>query len=227
MGATIDNSSTKRVAVYSVGGFGREVAWLIESCNVHGKRPEYNLVCFVDDDPQKQGQVVNKLPVHSLSDLRDMAPDARLVVAVGSPQTRQKISDKAKASGFDFETVVHSLTERSEHVEIGIGSVICAGCILTVNIVIDEQVHINLDCTIGHDVRIGAFTTLAPGVHVSGCVHLGKRVYIGTGATIINGTIDRPLIIEDDVVVGAGACVTKSIQAGQTVVGIPARPLSR
>lgn len=217
----------KKVAVYSVGGFGREVAWLIGSCITPGGDSEYDLLCFLDDDPQKQGQVINGLSVRSLDSLSEKARDTHLVVAVGSPRTRRGIVEKAERSGFEFETIVHPRVERSAYLDIGEGSVICAGCILTVNIVIEKHVQINLDCTIGHDVRIGAFTTLAPGVHVSGCVHLGEEVYIGTGATIINGTFDEPLIIEDKVVVGAGACVTKSIPTGQTVVGIPARPLSR
>ena len=74
---------------------------------------------------------------------------------------------------------------------------------------------------------MGDFTTLAPGVHVSGCVHFGKRVYVGTGAVIINGTRDNPLILGDDAVVGAGACVTKSVPPATTVVGVPAKPLIR
>jgi len=74
---------------------------------------------------------------------------------------------------------------------------------------------------------MGDFTTLAPGVHISGCVHLGKRVYVGTGAVIINGTQEEPIVIGDDAVIGAGACVIKSVPTGQTVVGVPARPLPR
>ena len=74
---------------------------------------------------------------------------------------------------------------------------------------------------------VGDYTTLAPGVHISGRVHLGQRVYVGTGAVIINGTPDNPIVIDDDVTIGAGACVTKSVPAGQTVVGVPARPLQR
>jgi serine acetyltransferase len=80
---------------------------------------------------------------------------------------------------------------------------------------------------VGHDARIGDFTTLTYGVHVSGWVHIGKRVFVGAGAVIINGTEDAPLTIGDDVVIGAGAVVTKPVVAGLTVVGVPARPLQK
>ena len=85
-----------------------------------------------------------------------------------------------------------------------------------------DQVHVNLDCTIGHDVKIGAYSTLAPGVHVSGNVHIGEGVYIGTGANIINGTSDKPLIVENGSVIGAGACITASTEANALYVGVPA-----
>jgi len=50
---------------------------------------------------------------------------------------------------------------------------------------------------------MGDVKTLAPGVNISGFVHIGKRVYIGTGAVISNGSKKNPLIIE----IGAGAPV--------------------
>jgi sugar O-acyltransferase (sialic acid O-acetyltransferase NeuD family) len=124
-------------------------------------------------------------------------------------------------------TLVHPRVEKSRWVTIGSGVVICAGNILTTNITIGDNVQINLDCTVGHDVQLAEYATLAPGVHVSGCVTVGRRVYIGTGAVIINGTQQEPLTIGDDAVVGAAACVTRSVAAGATVVGVPAKALSK
>ncbi|MBP1718669.1 MAG: sugar O-acyltransferase, sialic acid O-acetyltransferase NeuD family, partial [Deltaproteobacteria bacterium] len=108
---------------------------------------------------------------------------------------------------------------------IGDGTVICAGNILTTNITLGKQVQINLDCTIGHDVVMEDYVTLAPGVHVSGWVHLGNRVYVGTGAVIINGTEEAPIRIGDDAIIGAGACVIESVAKGLTVTGVPAKPV--
>jgi len=154
-------------------------------------------------------------------------PDAKVVGGVGSPKTRQRLMEKSAAAGFGFATIVHPRVERSQWIEIGSGTVICAGNILTTNIVLGQHVQINLDCTVGHDVIMGDYVTLAPGVHISGYVHLGQRAYVGTGAVIINGTRDASLVIGDDVVIGAGACVVKSVPAGLTVIGVPAKPLKR
>ena len=216
---------TKTIAIYGGGGFAREVTWLVQSCNEGAE--VYRVVCFIDDDPTLHGKLLNGIPVVSLDAACERFPEAAVVGGIGSPQTRQRLMEKAAAAGFGYETIVHPRVERSEWIEIGAGTVICAGNILTTNITLGRHVQINLDCTIGHDVVMGDYTTLAPGVHVSGCVHFGQRVYVGTGAVIINGTQEAPIVIGDDAVIGAGACVTKSVAPGLTVVGVPARPLQK
>ncbi|MCU0189324.1 hypothetical protein N8H42_29090, partial [Citrobacter freundii] len=45
------------------------------------------------------------------------------------------------------------------------------------------------------------------------------------GAIIKQGTPDKPLVIGKGAIVGMGAVVTKSVPAGVTVVGNPARIL--
>ncbi len=215
----------EQIAIFGAGGFGREVAHWIEDCQQAFNNVQ--AVCFVDDNLARHGTIQNDLPIMGLASARECFPQAKIVGAIGLPSLRQRLMDKASAAGFEFATVIHPRTERSRWIEIGGGTVICAGNKLTTNIVLGQHVQLNMDCTIGHDVLMGDYTTLGPGVHVSGYVHFGKRVYVGTGAVFIQGTEDAPLVIEDDAVVGAGACVTKPVAAGLTVVGIPARPLAR
>lgn len=216
--------SAKQIVVYGAGGFGREVAWLAQSAMIGGENVE--VVCFIDDDEAICGTILNDLEVLSLSHAKEKYPSASVVSGIGVPTLREVTMEKAHAAGFGFATLVHPRTEISKWVEISEGTVICAGSILTTNITLGKHVQINLDCTIGHDVIMADYATLAPGVHVSGCVHIGNRAYIGTGAVINNGTKSNPLIIGDDVIVGAGACVTKSTSYG-TWGGVPARPLQR
>jgi len=208
------------VAIYGASGFGKEVAWLAESCGCR-------VVCFVDDDPSKSDTTLNDIPILTLEAAWARFGAVGIVGGVGDPHLRQKMMQKAAAAGFAPHTLVHPRTEMSRWVTLGAGVVICAGNILTTNIHLGAGVQINLDCTIGHDVTMGDYTSLAPGCHISGCVQIGARVYIGTGAVILNGTQSEPIIIGDDVVIGAAACVTKSVAAGQTVVGVPAKPLVR
>jgi len=214
--------SVERIAVYGGGGFAREVAWLVQSCADRGLG--YEVVCFIEDDQSRQGRTLNGVPTVSLEEAGVRFADARVVVGVGSPVKRELLAKKAASAGFGFATIIHPGVERSKWIDYGAGTLVCAGNILTTNISLGDHVHVNLDCTIGHDAVLGDYTTLAPGVHISGWVHAGRRVYIGTGAVVINGTEQAPIVLGDDVVIGAGACVTKSVTAGITVVGVPARP---
>ncbi len=215
----------QQIIVYGGGGLAREVAWLVESCNREQER--YRLVSFIDDNEAVQGTTLNDIPVLSLEACRQQFPTAKVVPGIGAPRARAITMQKAAAAGYEPATLIHPNVEMSRWVNIGAGTVICAGNIVTVNITLGKYVQINIDCTVGHDVIMGDFTTLAPGVHVSGWVHMGQRVYIGTGANIVNGTREKPLVIEDDAIIGAGACVTRHVAAGTTVVGVPAKPLQK
>jgi acetyltransferase-like isoleucine patch superfamily enzyme len=94
-------------------------------------------------------------------------------------------------------------------------------------VVLGCNVQVNLDCTIGHDTVLEDEATLAPGVHVSGRVHIEQGAYIGTGAVIINGSESHFLRIGRHAVVGAGASVIRDVPAETTVVGVPALPRPR
>lgn len=210
-----------KIAIYGAGGFGREVAWLAQSIKDNGN--VFNVVCFIDDDDKICGTSLNDIAVLSLDEARKKYSNVFIVSGIGVPKIREITMKKAGTAGFNFGKLIHPRAEMSKWIEVGEGTVVCAGNILTTNIILGKHVQINLGCTIGHDVVMGDYATLAPGVHISGYVKLGKRAYIGTGAVVINGTQNSPIIIGDDAIVGAGACVTQSVPPGETWVGVPAK----
>ena len=205
-----------RLFIFGAGGFAREVAWLAQQS--WGDAVE---LYFVVDDAKYLSEPVNDVALQLLDEVVAGENDA-FVVAVADAQLRRRAAAACSAKGLAPATLVHPRVEASSRNEIGEGSVICAGSILTTNIRVGEHVHINLDCTIGHDAVLGDFTTLAPGVHVSGNVHIGSDVLVGTGANIIDGSAGNPLVIGDGAIIAAGACVTKPVEAGALVAGVPA-----
>lgn len=209
------------VVIYGSGGHGREVAWLVDECRAENGGPHVG--CFIDDSLSARRQV-NGTDVLSFSAALGRFPGAQMIVAVGDPTVREALVARAESSGFDFSSWLHPSVIRSQWVEVDVGSVVFPGCIITTNVVIGRHVHINVACTISHDVVIDDFATLSPGVRVSGSVHIGRGAFIGTGVSIVNGTRDIPIAVGAGAVVGAGACVTRSVPDGVVVMGVPARP---
>lgn len=207
----------KRLVIIGVGGFGREVAWLIERINK--VKPTWELIGFVDDNVKLHGSIINGYPVLGYCNwLKDQKEDIYAVCCIGTSKLREKIIQKLGC--VKFATVIDPSVFMSDRVTLGEGCIICAGTIITVDIIIGSHVIINLDCTIGHDAVLNDFVTLYPNVNISGNSILEKCVEMGTGSLIIQG-----LKIGEGTIVGAGAAVVKELPSECTAVGTPARPI--
>lgn len=210
----------KDLIIFGASGFGREVAWLVERINKVS--PTWNLLGFLDDNDDIQGENINGYKVLGKIDAVTSYPDAYFVCAIGAARTRERIIESMIAlnPNIKFGTVIDPTVEMSDLVTIGEGTIICAHTIITVNITIGRHVIINLDCTVGHDAEIKDFVTLYPSVNVSGITNIGHAVELGTGMQIIQGKS-----VGDYSIVGAGAVVVKDIPEKCTAVGSPAKPI--
>ncbi len=110
-------------------------------------------------------------------------------------------------------------------VEIQKGVTIGSRCKIQSHSFICELVTMGNDCFVGHGVMFvnDLFSNGGPSGNSAGWkpTFIGNRVSIGSNATIL------PVSICDDVVIGAGAVVTKNITEPGTYAGNPARKLSR
>lgn len=212
----------KDLYIIGAGGLGREVAWVVERINAVEK--EWNLIGFIDDDLDKQGQIINDLPVVGTVDYLVGHQNAYTVCAIGSPKIKREIIEKLKknAPQLHYATLIDPSVKMSRFVEIGEGTIICPGCILTVNITIGKQVYLNLDSTVGHDAIIGDYVSIMPSANISGCTDIGEGTEIGTGVQIIQG-----IKICADTVIGAGAVVVKNIEEAGVYTGVPAKRLEK
>jgi UDP-3-O-[3-hydroxymyristoyl] glucosamine N-acyltransferase len=87
--------------------------------------------------------------------------------------------------------------------------------------VISNDCNIGHGSKIGHDCKIGEQTHLANGISMAGSVQVGKRCFVGSGASF------KPTVkIADDIVVGIGSVVVKSCDLPRSVLfGNPAKKL--
>ena len=107
-----------------------------------------------------------------------------------------------------------------KNINIGKGSIICAGSVLTTNINLGKFSQINLNTTIGHDCIIGDYFTTAPGVNISGNCKIGNHVYFGT-----NSSIKEKITVSDNVIFGLNAGITKNINDCGVYIGTPVKKI--
>lgn len=199
----------KEAYIIGAGGFGQEVATILSTTNIA-------FAGFIDDDTFKPKV---KFDIESFN--RQGTRESCLIVAIGSSTVRKAVIHKISAD-FNFLTIMHpqAIIQDKVSVRIGKGSIICAGSILTCDISLGDFTIVNLNCTIGHDVKIGDFCSLMPSVNLSGNVTLQDGVFIGSGATVLQG-----ITVGEGAVIGAGAVVTMDIPPNCTAVGVPAKPI--
>lgn len=208
----------EKIAIVGSGGFAREILTLINDINRQTKK--YEFVGFVGFDKK---QTIHGYPViGNDEEINKTTEPISLVVAVGEPNLKKKIRLKYTNPLISFPTLIHPsvIVGDLDSIKIGDGCIICAGCILTTDITLHDFITLNLQCTVGHDTVINNYASFMPSVNISGEVKVGKGVYVGTGAKIIN-----QLEIGEKTIVGAGAIVAKSLPANCTAVGVPAKPI--
>lgn len=215
---TTPNNLQKKVVIIGAGGFAREVLDICDACNQD--KQTYEVIGFiVDQQYGSPGVLVNDNPILGDFDwLEKHSGEVFVTCAVGAPQHRYQLIQRAQKLGCHFFNLIHPSATLTRWITLGEGVIIAAGCILTNQIQIGNHVHLNLDCTIGHDVVMEDFVTLAPGVHISGKVRLSKGCYIGTGANVI-----ERIQVEEWSVVGAGSTIVRNVPANTTVVGVPGK----
>ncbi len=199
---------------------GREVIPLIKDINKIEK--QWNIIGFFDDDPKKE-RMINGFPVlGGIAELNSWPTELCLAISIGRPATKRNIIKRINNPKISFPTLIHPsvIIGEREHVSIGKGTIICAGTIITTNVKIGDFVLFNLSCTITHDDIISDYCSLMPSVCISGEDVLGRGVYVGTGAKIING-----INVGENVTIGAGAVVIKDLPPNCTAVGVPALPV--
>ena len=191
--------------IIGAGGFGREVYWSLSLME------RINTVFFVNDEYYDGKDELIK-PLSKFNPL-----EYEVVVAIADSNAREKIINSLPSNTKYFTHIHPTAQIHGSDVEIGEGSIVCAGSIITTNVKIGKHAHLNLITTIGHDCVIGDYFTTAPGVQISGNETIGDRVYFGT-----RSCVKQKISICDDVIIGMNAGVVKNITESGTYIGTPA-----
>ena len=208
----------KKIVLIGAGGFGREVASIIEVLN--SIKPRYELLGFLDDGGQyHEGMIINGYPWLGKRDwILDHKDEVVCTCTVGNPRIKGMIQRELTEKGVTFETIIAYGGYIGPYTEIGPGCVFYGGVMIAVNCKIGAGVLMNQMVNVGHDTVIGDYTAIMPSTGISGECRIGSEVNIGGHAFII-----PKRKVGDGATVAAGSIVFSNVKAGTTVLGNPAK----
>jgi sugar O-acyltransferase (sialic acid O-acetyltransferase NeuD family) len=208
-----------RVLIIGAGGHGQVVADVLLSALSIGSGIQP--VGFLDDEESLRHQWRLGLPVlGSFDEHRRFDHDA-LIVALGDNSARASQFEYLLACGERFAIAQHPSAVLSANCEVGQGSMVCAGVVVSTGAIIGSNVILNTSCSVDHHNVIGDHVHIAPGARLGGHVTIGQGTLIGIGATVLPGCR-----VGSWSIVGAGAVVTEDLSDGIVAVGSPARTVS-
>lgn len=216
---------TKLYAIYGASGCGRSLMPVARQ--QLARESDASEIVFIDDALESVAEVNAHRAMNYLAFLNETVSTKYVQIAIANSRVREKIAQRLEADGIQLWSISADNVILMDEVQIAEGSALSPFVTITSNIKIGKCFHANLYSYVEHDCVIGDFVTFAPGVKCNGNIHIHDHAYIGAGAMIKQGKPDDPLVIGIGAIVGMGAVVTKSVPAGATVVGNPARIVTK
>lgn len=143
-------------------------------------------------------------------------------VAVGDNFLREKVVDQLIElnPNFEFVNAISKFSYVSNTAEIGTGNVIMPGVVINSEAKIYNHCIVNTNSSVEHNCILEDYASISAGVVTGGYIHFKKYSAIALGVTLY----DR-ITIGENVVVGSGSLVTKSLEDNFLYYGVPAKKI--
>lgn len=173
------------IVIYGAGGFGKEIACLINKIN--SIRKTWRLIGFVDDGIEFGVQNEYGKILGNLSILNNWEEDLNVILAMGDPASLHKISNQITNTHINFPNIIAPdiVFFDQNLVKLGKGNIIGFKNIISNYVELGDFNILNNDVIIGHNVTIGSFNVFNPSVRISGGVSIGNTNLFGVSSVVI------------------------------------------
>ncbi len=207
------------IAIYGAGGFGKEVACILEKINE--KNPTWKLLGFFDDGVPF-GTTISRFGkvLGNCNDLNTWKSPLAIVFAIGSPNILELLVGKIQNPLVHFPNIIHPEVFFADPISfsIGKGNVVVRGCSFSVDVTVGDFNQFNSISALAHDVSVGSYNVFMPLTRVSGEAKIGNSNVFGLNTLILQG-----IKIGYQVRTGPGAVLMTKPKDGNLYMGNPAR----
>lgn len=209
----------KDIAIYGAGGFGCEVACLIDRINK--ETPTWNMIGFFDDVKSKGTEIHHFGKVlGNIDTLNLYSQELAIVVAIGNPNAVKSIVNAINNPNIHFPNLIHPNFYIADPLTfcIGKGNIIQGSCAVTCNVTLGDFNTLNGSICLGHDVKIGSFNSIMPAVRISGEVSIGNLNFFGVASIVL-----QQIKIGNNIKLGAGSVLMTKPKDNSLYMGNPAK----
>jgi len=199
-------------------GFGREI--FNSATESLGYGTEFQIKGFLDDKFDALDKFEGYPPIISSVEDYQIEDGDIFVCALGDVRYKEKYVNMILNRGGVFPTLVHKTAYISKNVELGRGCLVLAGARIHCDVKVGNFVTFQPYSIIGHDVQIGDWCHINAYADCGGGSIIGNRVTLHTTSFVL-----PKAVIGDGATIGAGSVTLLRVKAGQTVFGVPAKPV--
>lgn len=207
----------KDIAIYGGGGYGSEVACLINAINKI--EPVWNLIGFFDDGIEKGTSLPYGKVLGNFQDVNGWPTTLSLVLAIGNAEILSYLAGKISNPNITFPNLIApSVTFYDrDTVSFGKGNVIFFNSIVSCYTYFGDFNLLNNDVFVGHNTVIGSYNVFNPSVRISGDVKIGDVNFFGVCSIVLQG-----LNIGSKTKLSAGSCLYRNTKNDFIYAGNPA-----
>ena len=198
--------------IYGAGGLGLETIDILQDA-INVGAVDAHSICFIEDQKTR-----NNFMGYPVCDLSEVERGSSVTVAVGEPQIRKLLRDKATHAGLVLQSIISPRAFVSSCSRIGEGSIIAPFCSVQARACIGGNVSVNSMTIVGHDVRVLEGAVLSSMVNLGGGAEIGEEAFIGMGALV-----KEKVTVGSQSIVAMGSVVFTDLPKEIIAVGNPAR----